>query len=120
VVPTGFPRVARVLHPAEDGGTSYAQIAASTGRTVHSLVQWAAIATKDFSGHGRSGLDPSEGSAPEHTLRAILRHCPAEGDVVHAVWTGWGSWYERPEASTLMPGWGAATTPCSGPPRIRT
>ncbi len=105
VVPTGFPRVVRVLHPADDGRSSWADVAAASGRTVHPLVQWDSIA-QDFDGNGRSEYDPSEGSIPEETLSEILRHCPADGDVMHAVWIGWGSWNELPDESTLMPGWG--------------
>ena len=104
VVPTGFPKVVRVLHPAGDG-RSWAQVAAAAGRVVHPLVQWCAIA-EHFDG-GRSGdVDPEEGSIPADTLAAVLQRCPAQGDVVHAVWTGWGSWTERFDGSTLMPGWG--------------
>jgi hypothetical protein len=105
VVPTGFPRVVRVLHPAGDG-RSWAQVAAVAGRTVHPLVQWAAIADH-FDGTGRSSdVDPQEGSVPADTLAAILEHCPAETDVIHAVWGGFGSWVERSDERTLMPGWG--------------
>ncbi len=105
VVPTGFPRVARVLHPANDGRSSWTDVAAASGRTVHPLVQWGSIA-QDFDGNGRTEYDPSEGSIPEATLAAILRHCRTDGEVIHAVWIGWGYWNERPDESTLMPGWG--------------
>jgi hypothetical protein len=46
-----------------------------------------------FDGRGRSSdVDPDEGSAPAHTLDVILEHCPADGDVVQAVWDGFGFW----------------------------
>lgn len=105
VVPTGFPRVARVLHPANDGRSSWTDVATASGRTVHPLVQWGSI-SPDFDGNGRSEYDPSEGSIPAAALSAILRHCRADGEIVHAVWTGWGSWNEHPDESTLMKGWG--------------
>jgi len=105
VVPTGFSRVVRVLHPAGDG-RSWAEVAAAAGRTVHPLVQWCSIASR-FDGTGRSsGIDPEEGSVPGETLAAILEHCPTESDVVYAVWAGFGSWGDRGDESALMPGWG--------------
>ena len=104
VVPTGFARVVRVLHPA--GGRPWADVARANGKVVHSLVQWGSIAS-DFDGSGRSSdVDPEEGSVPATTLSAILEHCPADGDVIYAVWDGWGSWTNRHENKALMPGWG--------------
>ncbi|MGG5260420.1 hypothetical protein [Phycicoccus avicenniae] len=94
VVPAGFPRVVRVLHPVGENGT-WASVAARTGRTMHPLVQWRHIA--DHVVDGRSDdIDPEEGSIPAGTLEAVLRHCPADGDVVHAVWSGFGG-VEPPE-----------------------
>lgn len=105
VVPTGFARVVRVLHPA-GGGRSWADVAQANGRMVHPLVQWGGI-FPGFDGNGRSsGVDPEEGSVPPGTLEAILEHCPADGEVVYAVWDGWGSWTDRCDKSALMPGWG--------------
>ena len=107
VVPTGFARVVRVLHPA-GGGHSWADVAETNGRVVHPLVQWRSIAP-DFDGSGRSSdVDPEEGSAPATTLNAILEHCPADGDgdVTYGVWDGWGLWTHSYDKSALMPGWG--------------
>ena len=42
VVPTGFDRIVRVLHPAGDGRT-WAEVAATNDRVMHGLVQWACI-----------------------------------------------------------------------------
>src|SRR5687767_10883912 len=85
VVPTGFEAVVRVLHPA-GGGRSWAQVAAENAKVVHPLVQWGRIATH-FDGKGRaSDVDPEEGSIPARTLQAVLEHCPAGEEVVHAVW----------------------------------
>ena len=104
VVPTGFERVVRVLHPA--GGRSWAQVAAEAGRVVHPQVQWCGIALH-FDGSGRSGdVDPEDGSVPEGTLAAILEHCPAEGELVYAVWVGYGGWEDRGDEDAVMPGWG--------------
>jgi hypothetical protein len=105
VVPTGFARVVRVLHPA--GGTrAWADVAAADGKVVHPLVQWGSIAP-DFDGSGRSAdVDPEEGSVPATTLDAILGHCPCAGAVIYAVWDGWGFWTDSYDESALMPGWG--------------
>jgi hypothetical protein len=73
---------------------------------VHPLAQWGSIAP-DFDGSGRSSdVDPEEGSVPAPTLAAILEHCPADGDVIYAVWDGWGSWtdeYDKPFLSLSWP-----------------
>lgn len=106
VVPTGFARVVRVLHPAGDG-RSWAEVAQANGRVVHPLVQWWSIAPHADAGSGRSlDVDPEEGSAPEDTLAAILDHCPSDVDLVHAVWDGFGAWADRDFPFPLMPGWG--------------
>lgn len=105
VVPTGFPRVVRVLHPAGDG-RSWAEVAAEAGRVAHPLVQWCCIAAH-FNGTGRSGdVDPEEGSIPAGTLRVILGHCPGHGELVQAVWDGFGTWTGPAAPGSLMPGWG--------------
>jgi hypothetical protein len=104
VVPTGFARVVRVLHPA--GGTSWAETARANSTVVHPLVQWGGV-NPAFDGRGRSSdHDPEEGSVPGAVLVAILEHCPAEGEVYYGVWDGFGIWSESAEESSLMPGWG--------------
>lgn len=104
VVPTGFERIVRVLHPA--GARSWAQVAAEAGRVVHAHVQWCGIAPH-YDGSGRSGdVDPEDGSVPEVTLAAILEHCPAEGDLVYAVWAGYAWWEDRGDQDAVMRGWG--------------
>lgn len=107
VVPTGFDWVVRVLHPAGDDKRTWSQVAAEAGRVVHPLVQWCCIAAH-LTGRGRSSeVDPEEGSVPAETLGAILVHCPAEGNVFHAVWDGFGSWTERDrDVKALMRGRG--------------
>jgi hypothetical protein len=104
VVPTGFRRVVRVLHPT-DHGMTWADTARSTGKVVHPLVQWGDI-VDDFDGLSRSDHEPAEGRAPTATLDAILDHCPAHGGLIYAVWNGWGSWEDEVDARILMPGWG--------------
>ena len=52
-------------------------------------------------------VDPDEGSIPAHTLDAILEHCPADGDVVQAVWDGFGFWTDpERDVNALMRGRG--------------
>jgi hypothetical protein len=70
-------------------------------------VQWAGIADHFDGGSRSSDVDPEEGSVPAETLGAIMEHCPAQGDVIHAVWSGFGFWVDRGDERTLMPGWGA-------------
>lgn len=105
VVPTGFARVVRVLHPVGNGRT-WAQAAREEGKVVHPLVQWGSIASH-FDGSGRSSdVDPDDGCVPAATLEAILEHCPSEGDVTYGVWDGYGSWTDRDDGqSVLTPGW---------------
>jgi hypothetical protein len=105
VVPTGFARVVRVLHPA-GRGRSWAEVARANDKRVHPLVQWGSIASH-FDGSGRSSdIDPEEGSVPAATLASILEHCPADGEVIYGVWDGFGSWTGGDDQSSLMPGWG--------------
>ena len=105
VVPTGFARVVRVLHPVGVGRT-WAEVARASDTLVHPLVQWGSIAPH-FDGSGRSSdVDPEEGSVPAATLAAILEHCPADNDLTYGVWDGFGSWTNPDDRSALMPGWG--------------
>lgn len=71
VVPSGYARVVRVLHPVGNG--TWASVAARTGRTMHPLVQWRSIA--DHVVDGRSGdIDPEEEHPGFATLGSVLRH----------------------------------------------
>ncbi|WP_374969664.1 hypothetical protein [Terrabacter sp. BE26] len=103
VVPTGFPRVVRVFHPA--GGKTWAQVAAANDRTMHPLAQWCGICP-DFDGTSRVGDDdPEEGSMPPDVQAAVIDHLPGD-DWVFAVWVGWGSWTDLEAPEVVMPGWG--------------
>jgi len=101
IVPTGFPRVVRVFHPA--GTKTWAQIAAANDRTMHPLAQWCGICP-DYDGTSRNGDDdPEEGSMPQDVQAAVFDHLPGD-DVVYAVWVGWGSWTELELPDVVMPG----------------
>jgi hypothetical protein len=105
VVPTGFSRVVRILHPAGEG-RSWAEVARAHDKVLHPLVQWGSI-DPHFDGSGRSSnVDPEEGSVPAATLGAILEHCPAEGDLTYGLWDGFGFWADDADRTALMPGWG--------------
>lgn len=71
---------------------------------MHPLVQWCCI-VGSFDEDGR-GDGPEEGSVPAETLQAILEHCPSDGEVIQAVWFGFGWWNDTADESALMPGWG--------------
>lgn len=99
-VPTGFPRVVRVLHPTLSD-LAWAEIAKRTSKVMHPLVQWDAIADGMASGE-----EPPTGNLPPRILTAILDHCPTDDEVIYAVWVGWGTWADSVHPNTLMPGWG--------------
>lgn len=106
VVPTGFERVVRVLHPLGDENGTWAEVAEANHKTMHPLVQWGSIAPH-FDGIGRGGdEDPEEGSTPAPTMSAILQHCPAQDEVVYGVWYGWGTWPQDDNDDPLMATWG--------------
>jgi hypothetical protein len=103
VVPTGFPRVVRVLHPIGDGDATetWADVARRSDRVVHPLVQWTGICNR-FDGQSRSSAtDPLLGSAPPAMLGAVLEHCPSTL-INYAVWEGSGSWAERAAPESLF------------------
>lgn len=103
VVPTGFARVVRVFHPA--GGRTWAQVAAANDRVMHPLAQWYGI-RPEFDGTGRSSdYDPEERSMPPEVQAAVLDHLPG-GDLVFAVWVGWGCWTDLELPEVVVPGWG--------------
>lgn len=109
VVPRGFARVVRVLHPAGDG-RSWAQAAQEHGTSVHPLASWHKLA--GLPDLGRSGsVDPSEDSAPAETLAAILNHCPGDEGLYQAVWSGFGAWEHEPAPGSLLMGHYVFRTP---------
>ena len=102
VVPTGFARLVRVLHPPGEG--TWASAAAATGARMHPLVQWWSI-TDRADAPSRDERDPEEGCAPAQVLAALLARCDGPEPLTYAVWDGFGDW-EAETAETLMPGWG--------------
>ncbi|HTU46518.1 MAG TPA: hypothetical protein VMF91_15730 [Bryobacteraceae bacterium] len=68
IVPNGFPAYVRILHPARAAGVKdepviWAEVAARSGRTMHRLVQFHAIARTNPFGTG----------APSPLVSALLK-----------------------------------------------
>lgn len=100
VVPRGYPAYARILHPAEgsDGArVTWGEVAASTGRELHPLAQFASVAGRRASPAPAewAGRNPKEGTLDVDQLRAlsrILSDHTATGDRCWlTVWEGWGN-----------------------------
>lgn len=97
VVPDGFAAYARVLHPAQDEhgqSVPWADVCRRTGRTAHSLMQWASIAGEEWLRSDTPASPPRVGSAPPIVLAALLDVLGGFTDVgvgcYHALWEGWG------------------------------
>ncbi len=80
VVPDGFPAYVRILHPARgthDEPVAWADIAAWSGRTMHRLVQFHAIARpltpNPTDAAPWDGQDPPTGNLPPDLLRIPVR-----------------------------------------------
>lgn len=78
MVPTGYERHARILHPASDregNPVRWSEVARFTGRTVHSLVQWhRLVGTEDSFGDGGlwPGGKPLRGELEPGYLAALI------------------------------------------------
>ncbi len=105
VVPEGFEAYVRVFHPAYRRTAEglipmrWAEVAASSGATVHPLMQWNNIAGP------RSHTDgPNEGSLPrdvtEHLARILATHTTRPELVWFAVWDGWAGLRIYPDDSS--------------------
>lgn len=100
VLPTGYEAVVRVLHPVGESGR-WSDRARRTGHSMHPLVQWNCI-SGSTDGSQYEPDAPDEGSVPGPTLRAILANCPSHGDLLCAVWDGFGAWDERPADAAML------------------
>ncbi len=122
-IPTGFDAYARVFHPADPGSgsrTRWAEVAARTGRAMHSQAQFHRIVTP-LPGSGRHDPSPHVQEPPTgelapadlRALCAILRaHTLDAMRCRFALWEGWG---ELTGAVTPLT-WAAAGPP-SAPSR---
>ncbi|MGW4111058.1 hypothetical protein ACWEFJ_09285 [Actinosynnema sp. NPDC004786] len=100
VVPDGFPAYARVLHPAvaPDGRFArWAEVAARTGRRVHPLAQFAAVARPAGGGAAWPGREPETGALPADAFRelcaVLARHTDAADRCRFCLWEGYGRLY---------------------------
>jgi hypothetical protein len=101
-VPSGYPAYVRICHPAPDQGrapVSWAEVARTTGRQVHPLMQWhALVGSRDhlnMRGSLWRGGNPKRGDlAPEvlGPLCALLGegHTGDAGRCYFGLWEGWG------------------------------
>ena len=101
VIPTGFAAYARILHPASTGrdhtDVRWSEVAASTGRVIHPLVQFHAIATPVA---GREleerpgGREPQTGTLADRQVRAlarlVARHTSTPQTCWFCLWEGYG------------------------------
>jgi hypothetical protein len=111
-VPDGYPAYARILHPPRDGDdepVTWAEVAATTGRTVHALAQWHAVVdSPDMANFGESRWpdgSPSTGSLDEEALSplcdVLAAHTTTPDDCFYGLWEGWGWIYGSPAIANL-------------------
>lgn len=113
VVPDGFPAYARILHPAvtgDDRFARWAEVAARTGRRVHPLAQFAAIARPAGGKTAWPGREPDTGTLPADAFRelcaVLARHTGAADRCWFCLWEGYG-WLDpaaRRRARVRLPG----------------
>jgi hypothetical protein len=97
VVPGGFPAYIRILHPA--GGLNgavlqWADVAVTSGRTMHRLVQFHAIDRLSVS-HSEGAVEPPEpGNLPSDLLTvlcaALAEHTSTPDSCWFCLWDGYG------------------------------
>jgi hypothetical protein len=109
VVPEGFDGYARIFHPAQRGrdpqeNVTWAEIASSTGRTMHAGVQWPHVAfSREISNINELqeappgapwDTPPDEGCFPKDLVDPLLQVLTANTGTADlcwfAVWEGWG------------------------------
>lgn len=103
VVPRGYPAYARILHPAGQGGArvSWAQVAASTGKVLHPLAQFTALAGRwvydQRVGVGWPGDNPHDGTLDVSQLRLLCHILPNPTATSERCWlTVWEGWENLP------------------------
>lgn len=131
LVPQGFAAYARILHPAWGAGdhlVTWAEVAAWSGRVIHSRVQFDAIA-RPAAGAGITARpwqgDPEPGTLPPSLLSALCdilaAHTGTPGHCWFAVWDGY-SRIPGPHAAVAATAPGAAADEPTGrrvlPPRF--
>jgi hypothetical protein len=101
VIPTGFAAYAKILHPAsrwpDHTDVNWSEVAASTGKVIHPLVQFHAIATpvagRELEEKPWSG-EPQTGSLSDRQVRALSRlvekHTSTTEPCWFCLWEGYG------------------------------
>jgi hypothetical protein len=101
LVPEGFPKYARVFHPAylRDEPVRWADIASANGKVAHVGMQLDALtgSADSYNIAPQPGLfdyAPRDGTLPINLVRSLLpvlaRHTTAPATCWFAVWEGWG------------------------------
>lgn len=112
VVPRGYPAYARILHPASDesgNAVRWSDVAAWTGRILHPLAQFHALAGRwEYDRRtpvGWPGEDPDEGTLTPRQLRVLCemlaRHTARADRCWLTLWEGYG--YLPPEWERTLP-----------------
>jgi hypothetical protein len=112
VVPDGFPAYVRILHPARGPGdvpTRWADVATSSGRVMHELVQFHAIARPSESARldatPWNGWEPSPGNLPAELLSVLCatltEHTSTAASCWFCLWDGYGWPHGSPAVWTL-------------------
>jgi hypothetical protein len=113
-VPRGYPAYARICHPATNKAgepVSWTEVARTTGRRPHALMQWHAIVGSPDSLNMRGslwdGADPRRGHLAHSALTVLCdrlaEYAGGEPDCCFSLWEGYGGLDEY--------GWLAATAP---------
>ena len=105
VVPEGFPRYVRLLHPCpEKPAWRWADVARARGFTAHPLMQWDALQTPDGSAGGLEA--PAVGTIPHEIaaiLTGVLSHHTSSKECNLAVWSGFAELPEGTVTNLALP-----------------
>jgi hypothetical protein len=112
IVPDGFPAYLRILHPARgphDQPVTWASVAARSGRTMHRLVQFHAIArpTDDRPATAAAGWSaPDTGNLSPDLLstlcKILAQHTSTKDSCFFCLWDGHGWLPDKPSRSELI------------------
>jgi hypothetical protein len=104
VVPRGFARYARILHPAwrdapDEDGIRWSEVAAVTGGVIHPLVQFGALSHPDRGLPAWTGVPPQPSLSRAQVLAlAELLAPPTPAGCWFCLWDGYGWLYAEPGA----------------------
>jgi hypothetical protein len=109
LVPGGFPAYVRILHPANGPGDAmrtWADVAASSGRLMHSLAQFHAISRPE-TGASIGAVDPPRiGNLEPNRLMSLCevlrQHTKAPQTCWFCVWDGYGWLHEKQHSGIVF------------------